>query len=265
MRAGGLTEGLTQIQSLVADVREPSVGVAAAYVGAAFIEFNRSRFSEGSAYARAAYEAATACGDEWLTIYSSNAVCAARSALGERPEEAAVTTYERAKRFGDPWLVAGAAFELGWEAIKRHDRQKAAGHFSEALDRARETGDRFLVTTSSLHLAQTVTETDPALSARLLGDAIDRAAPTAVILRASCVEALVAVALALKRFEDAARLVAIAGALRLNGGVQPKSELIETVRRAMPSTDLDGRLHERDTVSLADASDVIRSFLDAVT
>lgn len=264
MRTGGLSEGLTQIQSLLIDAREPSLGVASACVGAAFLEFNRGRFSEGSAYAARAYEAAVACGDEWLTLYSSNAVCAARSALGERPTAAAASTYERAKRFGDPWLISGAAFELGWEAMKRHDRPNAARHFSEALDLARATGDQFIVMTASKRLGETVSETDPALAARLLGEAIECAAPS-VLAQAACIESLVEVALALRRADDAARLVAIACALRLNGGDQPKSELVEAVRRAMPSTDLSGQLRESANASLADASDVIRSFLDAVT
>ena len=264
MFTGSLTEGVTQIQSLTFDVREPSVGVASACVGAAFIEFCRGRFSEGSAYAVRAHEAASACGDEWLTIYSSTAVCAARSALGERPEAAAVSTYERAKRFGDPWLVAGAAFELGWEAIKRHDRQNAAHHFSEALELARTTGDLFLVMTSSLHFARAVTDTDPALAARLLGEAIESAAPTALILRAVCIEALVVVALVLERADDAVRLAAIAGALRLSGGDQPKSDLIDEVRRALPGPGFDDFLNEHGNAPLADAGDVVQSFLDAV-
>jgi predicted ATPase len=265
MHTGGLTEGVTQIQSLVSDVREPSIGVASACAGAAFLEFNRGRFSEGSAHAERAYEAAVACGDEWLTIYSSTAVCAARSARGERPEAAATSTYERAKGFGDQWLIAGAAFELGWEAVKRDDRQRAARFFSEALELARATGDRFLVYTAAQHLGQTVTETDPALAARLFGEAIECTAPSSLLGLASCIESLVTLALALKRVDDAARLVTIASAFRLNGGDQPPNALIEAVRRAKPSAELDRQLDERGNTALVDANDVIHGFLEAVT
>jgi predicted ATPase len=252
MRTGALTEGLSQIRSLISDTDEPSIGVASAYVGAAFLEFNRRGYGEGSVYAARACEAATACRDEWLIIYSSNALNQGLSALGEHREAAAAAALERAKHFGDPWLQASAAWEAGWEAKQRGDQRTSSGHFSEALEHARATGDQFMVMTCSKLLGETVIATDPARAARLTAEAIGCLVPGQLSAQAACVESLVEIALALERTDDAARLFAIAGALRRHAGGRLKRELIE-------------RVGERDDASLADANDIIRRFLDAVT
>lgn len=248
LRIGALTDGMMHIEPLLAGSHEPSLGLAWASVGAAFIEFNRGHFGEGSVYAAQALEAATACGDEWLTIYTSNAVCAARSALGERPSVAAAATYERAQRLGDPWLIGGSAFQLGWAAMYGHDSLAAAGHLSEALDCAHITGDEFMVMTSSLHLGRALTEREPRRAAQLINDAVVRLAPGSIITRARCIEALSAIALVLERTGDAARLADIAGALRTS---------LDT-----PQAD---HLGERGGATLGAANEAIRIFLEAVT
>jgi predicted ATPase len=261
MRTGSLTEGLNHIEPLTANAREPSRGLAWACAGGAFIEFNRRRFSAGGVYAERAYEAATECGDEWLSIYSANAICSARSALGGRPDAIADSTYERAKRIGDPWLMAGAAFQLGFVAINRGDRPSAARYFYEALERARATGDQFIVMTSSLRLGQTLTETEPARAAQLIAEAINFLAPGAILARALCIESLANIALFLKRTEDASRFALLADSLRSTTGDQPNLSLMEAVRQAAP----DVRYEEGANASLADANDAIHAFLNAVS
>lgn len=265
MRTGGLTEGLTQIQSLISDVNEPSVGLASACVGAAFLEFNRRGYREGSAYAVRAYEAATACEDEWLIIYSLNAVTTGLAVLGEQREAAAASAYERAQRFGDTWLCASAAWDVGWEAKQRGDRGTAMRYSSLALELARATGDRFMVMTCAKLLGETVMETDPALAARLTAEALSYLMPGQLAAQAACVESLVEVALALERADDAARLFAVAAALRRNAGGQLKSELVEAVRASMPSATVDEQLGGCGDATLVDASDAIRAFLNTVT
>jgi predicted ATPase len=261
MRTGGLTEGLNLIESLTGNAREPSRGLASACAGGAFIEFNRRRFSAGGVYAERAYEAATACGDEWLTIYSANAICSARSALGGRPDAIAASTYERAKQIGDPWLIAGAAFQLGFVAINRGDRVSAARHFFEGLERARATGDQFIVMTSSLRLGQTLTESEPVRAAQLIVDAIGFLRPGAILARTSCIESLAAIALFLKRADDAARLAFLGAALRSTTGEQPNVPRMEAVRAAAPDVQPGGQAN----ASLADANDAIHSFLTALS
>ena len=265
MRTGALTEASIRIEALTNDVREPTLGVAWACVGAAFIEFNRRRFTEGNAYAARAYEAAIACGDEWVTIYASLAVCWGRSNAGESHDAAVRDAYERAKRLGDPWLVTSAAFELGWSATARNDRAYAVRSFTEALDRARATGDAFMVCTCALQLGRALTETEPARAARLIGDAIECLTPGAILARSSCFEALVRIALKSGQWDHAARLVGIASALRLTAGGQPMTELVDAVRRAGSGTAIDDRLSEHGGASVSDASDAVHAFLTTIT
>lgn len=229
MRTGGLTDGLTHIELLTADVREPSIGVAWACVGGAFLEYNRARFSEGRAYAARAYEAATACEDEWLTIYSSNAVHAARSALGERPRAAVAANFERAKRLGDPWLIAGAAFQAGHAALQSGDRHDAALHFTESLRRARAIGDEFIVMTSALYLARALTTSEPVRAVQLIREATECLTPGATIARARCMEALAAVARVLGYPQDARRLEDVAERLCLPTGIASLDDASEAM------------------------------------
>ncbi len=261
MRTGGLTEGLNHIGALTKNVSDPSPGLAWACCGGAFIEYNRNRFKDGVIYAQRAHEAAIACGDEWLTIYSSNALCSGHAALGERPYAVATTTYERALRFGDPWLLAGASFQLGFAASAGGDPEAAARHFSEARARARETGDQFIVFTSTLQLGRTLTQSRPAEAAGLIGEAIEHLRPGAVLARAQCIEGLAAIALVLKRAEDAVRLALVACALRAANGDQPNVTFLNTLRAAVPDASLD----ERGTTSPADADGEVRSFVHAVS
>lgn len=262
MRTGALTEASARIEALTNDVREPTLGVARACVGGAFIEFNRRRFAEGNAYAARAYAAASSCGDEWMAIYASLAVCWGRSNAGESPDAAVRDAYERAKRLGDPWLLTSAAFEMGWSATARNDRAEAVRCFTEALDRARATGDAFMVCTCALQLGRALTETEPARAARLIGEATECLTPGAVLARSTCLEALVRIALKSERWDHAACLVGIASALRMTAGGPPMTELIDTVRRAGGGQAGDDRLTFRGGASVSDASDAVRAFLD---
>lgn len=235
MRTGGLTEGLQQIETLTAGIPEPTIGLAWACVGGAFLEYNRGRFSEGGIYAERAYAAATACGDEWLSIYSATAVHAVRTELGDRLARATAATYERAVALGDPWLMSCAAFQQGWAAMHAGETAGAARHFTEALDCAHRAGDRFLVMTSSSYLARTLTPSEPERAASLIGEAIDCLMPGAVIARARCVEALAAIARVLGRSGDAAQLDDIAARLRLPPGNASLAEADSAIRRFLDS------------------------------
>ncbi len=237
MRTGALTEASTRIESLTKDARKPTLGVAWACAGGAFIEFNRARFPEGNAYAARAHEAAQACGDEWVSIYASLAVCWGRSRAGESPDAAVLDAYERAQRLGDPWLIVSAAFELGGAALARNDRASATDRFSEALESARTIGDKFMVSSSAVQLGRLLAENEPVKAARLIGDAIENLAPSAVRARSVCMDALAPIALAFDRPDDAARITETASTLRLTAG---------------------------GGSSLAEANDAVHSFLSAL-
>lgn len=263
MRTGGLTEASERIGSMTLDIEQPSLGLAWACVGGAFVEFNLGRVEAGNVYAARAREAAAACGDEWLTTYSSSAVLWGRSEVGEDVYALAASSHERAQALGDAWLLSSTAYELAGAARAIRDEERAAKYFGEALERALATGDKWMVCASSLQLGRTLAGSEPARAVRLVADAIDCLLPEARLARANCIESLVEIALLLGRSDDAARLVGIASDLRTSVGGRPNGKLVERVRAARGDAAIDGTTSAQ--TPLAEAHDAVRAFLAVAT
>ena len=234
IRTGALSEGAALIETLVASESEPSLGLAHACAGAAFVEFNRLYYPSAEAYAARAIAAAEAVGDEWTSVYTSLVDFAARSNRGETGHRAGIlVSRERAERLGDRWLVGAVDFELGQLALTCGDYQEAAGHFRAVLEGVAETGDEFMVCAASLALGKAIIGDEPATAARYIVEAYDCLAPRAVLSRAACEDALAAIALELRNHCAAARLLGIARAHRRAGAGAASSPLADTVRRGL--------------------------------
>jgi len=259
IRTGALTEGSAFIEAHVDTLTEPSIGLARACVGGAFLEVNRRRYALARVYAARANEAAAAVGDEWTVVYSSLVDFATRTVHRELDHLPGIlASYERAELLGDPWLVGSVAYELAQLAVVRGDRQAAERHFTEVINGTAVTGDMFMLCMASLNLGKLMASAEPSRAARLIIDAFELLAPSAMFSRASCEEALASVALVLHRPSDAARLLGIASVHRRAGGGGVPSPVADRLRGRIDEGLFVPEFHTGESTALDEADEVVR-------
>jgi predicted ATPase len=207
LRTGTLTEGSEVYATIDFAPFAPSVELAAALAGAAFVEINRQMLPKARAYARQAREVAEAVGDPWFEIYTAIAERSSATLSGTRPDPASFEPfYTRAREIGDPWLLGSAAFCM---AVLVEPVDPAAGntYLEYALTCAESSGDNFAIQSIQLALARSTTQTDPYRATDFVAAVWQHLGPSHVVRKFRCVECLVGVALKLDRLDDAAFLV----------------------------------------------------------
>ncbi len=265
LRAGTLTEGSELYAATNLFDFAPSVALASALCGAAFVDINRGDFPRAHAYARRARETARDVDDAWLRIY---AAIAEHTIAALAPEfaisEAFEPHYQRAVELGDPWLIGTAAYRMAYSVEAVDDAARLA-YLELALTNAEASGDPFAIQSIQFALARNSITHDPRRAAAFIAavwEQLDR--PSLHARRAHCAESLAQIAVVLDRLDDAAAMVGAGLALLREMGAPraARTRLDELVQRLEPARAEIARRDEQ--LPSAEASERIASFLRSV-
>jgi predicted ATPase/transcriptional regulator with XRE-family HTH domain len=208
LRTGTLTEGAQLLAEVDFTTYAPSLGLAAALSGAAFIELNRESLTTARAYATQARTVARAIGDPWYEIYAAIADHNVASASCAPPlPEPFEPLYQSSRELGDPWLIGSAACRM---AMLAPDPATCNAHLEDALRNAKGSGDDFAIQAIDLALARSTAQADPG---RALGYTLavwTKLSPSHYSRQAHCIECFAEIAEVVGRVDDAAQLVGIA-------------------------------------------------------
>jgi predicted ATPase/transcriptional regulator with XRE-family HTH domain len=237
LRAGTLTEGAEIYAAIDFSQFAPSVELAAALSGAAFVELNRQFFPKALAYAVQAREVAHAIGEPWFDIYAAIAEHTIDSASGTFAlAEPFEPVYQRAVELGDPWLIGSAACRMAM-VVPAGDDAARNGYLEYALTCAQSSGDPFAIQAIRLGLARSTTQRDPQRAMEFVTAVWEELGPSDYVRKAHCVECFAEIAVTLDRLDDAALLVGVGLAMSRQSGApdSARSWLEELSRTLAPA------------------------------
>lgn len=265
LRTGTLTEGAELYAATNLLDAAPSLALAGALCGAAFVDINRRVFPRAHAYALRAQDVAREIDDPWYRIYAAIAehTVAALSA-DFRVNEPFAPYYDRAVALGDPWLIGTAAYRMAQSAEAADDAARLR-YLEFALENAQASGDAFAIQSIQLALGRTFVESDPRRAAGYVAAVwaqLDR--PSLHTRRLHCAECLADIALALDRPDDAAAIAGMGLAMLREMGAQEtaRAHLAALARRLEPQRgDIVAR---NEQLPSAEAGERIASFVRSV-